>query len=174
MKRLLERFDEGVQKVVDAGMFFVMRKTGLTKSFIRYAIGAFTCVCFGALGVTHYSVFGKVWIIVLYGLGSVLNVFCANLTRRRDESAEQKGMYLAGPTHPLRWFWWMCLLVDLTFRDRFFSEQYRKVATFVFVLNVLWDISNLLLCYTWRTPPRPPPERETERTPVLVPARSQS
>jgi hypothetical protein len=155
--------DSHAQRVVDAGMFFVMRKAGWKKSFIRYAIRA-VCIALWAVGVMSGPL-GTTGTVLVAVVAPVLLIF-QHIERRVDERLEADGR--TWRLTPFRWLWWAFLLAMEPLALWAGSPLRREI-----VWSALW-ITELVAAYSDVTPPRPPAERETERTPVLVPARSRT
>jgi hypothetical protein len=179
MKQLLERFDEGVQKVVDAGMFFVMRTTGATKSFIRYGINAAIVLCAIAVAVIGVQVPPVRWWELMFYAGAVaISLLNQRFEQKREKLAEERGLIdprVGSWSKPLWWFLlgWSTVEVILGIPGDGAWKACPALWAIRGKVTVLFDAVVLLAAYSARTPPTPPPKKRARRE-VLVPARSQS
>jgi hypothetical protein len=175
---LISRFDDLMQKAVDHAAFFLMRRFGWRKAYIRYCLAALACVSMG--GILMASVRAKGFdgglIIMILLLAAMMAM--THFSYSRDSSHEGKNAILypadvrrLSSLTPFKclWFFFLCRdIVDTVRGPLPGSKVVGAMFTFTCVCYLAWDIAMILEHYLVKTPRIPPPLEEKKA--VLVPA----
>jgi hypothetical protein len=154
--------DSIVQRVVNAGMFALMR-AGASKASIRYVLWAAGILAFA--GITVCNIFAReVASTAICVAGTAGLLFVQRAERRMDQRQEEAGEVNGSGQSPGRWIWWSFLCIDVLRTagvlgpSKAFVGRADLWCNFV-RLSVAADVAFALVSYSHRTPPRPPARR---------------
>jgi hypothetical protein len=179
IRKPFDWLDAQSQRVVNAVLFFVMRKTGWPKSFIRYAVTAVEIVALVGYAACAWTTLppSAAWIVVaMYLPCTALSLFQQRRDRARDERHEGQGMAWNW-LNPVRWAFWTFLAWDVMRLSGVAPTLGWKgdpalVYHLAVALHTTWATMSLANIYAERTPPRPPAERAAAPVLKLIPIRN--
>jgi hypothetical protein len=188
MRQFLSRADDLVQKAFDAFIFFLMRRFGWKKSFIRYALNALQILTVAGTAMCNWQVAAWRSVMPFSIFIVVMLIFFQKSEYDRDRRAEERGMVsandrVAGVIGPFKFIFWIFLVMDVLYLTRVLD--YRSALAIKVTSEEEWrwvdmkkwwssgfDLFILASYYLLRTPNVPPPLEE--KAPVLVPVASRS
>ncbi len=152
-------FDAQVQRLVDAGMFALMRR-GVSKALIRYALFTGAILSGADFQLFEVMIAKRPWLVLGVAFFMVLYIVWQHRELRIDEDEEAKGMPHQRSAAGMKIWWRGSAIYDGCVLEESIGDPVRlsRLAFIVFML---------LVTYTARTPPRPPARK------VSAPARLQ-
>jgi hypothetical protein len=178
MLSIISKFDGLLQKIVDSSAFFVMRRFGWRKAYLRYCLAAVSCASLGGIvmATVRTNGFGGNAIFLTLILAWMMAI--THLNYRGDNLDEDKKaiLYPADvrrlPTLPFfKGLWFALLFIDIfvaVYGPLLDGKLDGGMFKFKCACDLGWDISMIIEAYLVKTPRIPPPLEEKKA--VLVPA----